>query len=109
MTNFKNQLGKLISKAETELDELRLKIALGKMNGADLFEDMKKELRDSFHEITNELQVEGKEVTESVRENVETLQLQLALGKAEALEAYEDQKSKISNAIQRLEQNVRDS
>src|SRR5688572_19978798 len=109
MTNFKNQLGNLISKAESELDELRVKIALGKMNGADLFEDMKKELRNSFHEISGELQQEGKEIAESVRVNVETLQLQLALGKAEALDAYEEQKSKISDAIQQLEQNVRDS
>jgi len=109
MTNFKDQLGKLINKAETELDELRLKISLGKMNGADLFEDIKKELRESFHEISNEVKGEGKEVAESVRGNVEELQLQLALGKAEALDAYEEQKKKIGEAIQMLEQNVRDS
>lgn len=109
MTNFKNQLGKLINKAETELDELRLKISLGKMNGADLFEDIKKDLRESFHVITNEIQTEGKDVAETVRTNIESLQLQLALGKAEALDNYETQKSKINDAIQQLEQNVRDS
>ena len=109
MTNFKVQLGNLINKAETELDELRLKISLGKMNGADLFEDMKKDLRNSFHEITTEVQTEGKEVAESVRANIESLQVQLALGKAEALDNYEEQKKKISDAIHQLEQNVRDS
>lgn len=108
-TTFKDQLGKLILKAETELDELRLKIALGKMNGAELFEDMKKDLRNSFHEISTEVQTEGKEVADSVRANIETLQLQLALGKAEAKDTYEEQKIKISEAIQQLEQNVRDS
>jgi len=109
MTNFKNQLGKLINKAETELDELRLKISLGKMNGADLFEDVKKDLRESFQAITNEIQSEGKDVAETVRTNIESLQLQLALGKADALDSYETQKSKIGEAIQQLEQNVRDS
>ena len=108
-TTFKDQLGKLINKAETELDELRLKISLGKMNGAELFEDMKKDLRNSFHEISTEVQTEGKEVAESVRANIETLQLQLALGKAEAKDTYEEQKIKISDAIHQLEQNVRDS
>ncbi|MDQ3050261.1 MAG: hypothetical protein M3Q95_05195 [Bacteroidota bacterium] len=108
-TNFKNQLGNLIHKAETELDELRLKIALGKMNGAELFEDIKKDLREAFHQISSEVQKEGVDVAESVRTNVETLQVQLALGKAEALEAYEEQKTKIADAIKQLEQNVRDS
>ena len=108
-TTFKDQLGKLINKAETELDELRLKISLGKMDGAELFEDMKKDLRNSFHEISTEVQTEGKEVAESVRANIETLQLQLALGKAEAKDTYEEQKIKISDAIHQLEQNVRDS
>lgn len=109
MTNFKDQLGILINKAETELDELRLKIALGKMNGADLFEDIKKELRTTFHEISGEVQTESKDAAESVRSNIESLQLQLALGKAEAKDAYEAQKTKISDAIHQLEQNVRDS
>ncbi len=109
MANFKDQLGKLINKAETELDELRLKISLGKMNGADLFEDIKKDLRESFHKISHEVQSEGKDVAESVRTNIETLQVQLALGKAEALDSYEEQKSKISDAIHQLEQNIRDS
>jgi len=108
-TNFKDQLGKLINKAETEIDELRVKIALGKMNGADLFEDIKKELRSSFHEISNEIHKEGDEVSQSVRSNVDSLQLQLALGKADALDVYEAQKKKISEAIHKLEENVRDS
>ena len=109
MTNFKDQLGKLINNAETELDELRVKIALGKMNGADLFEDIKKDLRGSFHEISNEIQGEGKEVADSIKMHVETLQMQLALGKAEALDEYDEQKTKIAEAIRHLEQNVRDS
>jgi len=107
--SFKDKLGKLIIKAETELDELRVKISLGKMNGADLFEDMKKELRESFHEISGELKSESKEVAESVKNNIEELQLQLALGKAEALDAYEEQKEKINKSINRIEHDIRNT
>ncbi|MBL0339764.1 MAG: hypothetical protein IPP71_01920 [Bacteroidetes bacterium] len=105
--SFKDKLGKLINKAETEIDELRVKISLGKMNGADLFEDMKKELRDSFHEITIELKSESNDIALSIKKNIEELQLQLALGKAEALDAYEDQKSKINKSINSIEHDIR--
>lgn len=108
-TSFKDRLGKFLNKAEKELDELRLKIALGKMNGADLFEDMKKELRDSFHEISGELKQEKDELAESVRSNIESLQMQLALGKADALDAYEEQKRKIGASIDALESQIRDA
>ncbi len=109
MTNFREQLGTLIHKAETELDELRLKIALGKMNGADLFEDLKKELHDFFQNVTADVQTEGKDVAESLRDNVTSLQDQLALGKADEIKAYETQKLKITEAISQLEQNIHDS
>lgn len=108
-TNFKDQLGKLISKAQTEIDELRVKINLGKMNGAELFEELKKELKESFHHITHEVKQEGKEISDSLMSNIESLMVQLALGKAEALDSYEEQKTKIDKAITQLEQNVRDS
>lgn len=106
--SFKEKLGKLINKAETEIDELRVKISLGKMDGADLFEDMKKELANSFHEISNEIKTEGKGVADAVKSNIESLQLQLSLGKAEALDAYETQKEKINKSIDQLENDIRD-
>ena len=109
MISFKNQLGKLINKAEMELDELRVKIALGKMNGADLFEEMKKDLHTVFHQLSSEVKSEGKEVADSIISKIENLQLQLALGKADALDEYEEQKSKINHSIDDLEQNVRDA
>ena len=109
MASFKNQLGKLINKAESELDELRLKIALGKMDGADLFEEMKKDLHGVFHELSVEVKSEGQEVADTIISKIENLQMQLALGKADALDAYEEQKTKINESINELEQNVRDA
>jgi signal transduction histidine kinase len=93
---FREKLGNLITRAHTEIDELRVKIALGKMNGADLFEEMKKELRESFHEIPSEVKKKVRKPLTAVKSRIEALQVQLALGKAEALDAYEDQKRKIN-------------
>jgi len=107
--SFKSQLGKLITKAESEIDELRVKITLGKMNGADLFEEMKKELHNSFTEISGDLKHEAEEFADSLQSKIESLQVQLVLGKAEALDAYEAQKQKINEAITDIEQNIRDT
>lgn len=108
-TSFKDQLGKLINRAQTEIDELRVKINLGKMDGADLFEEIKKELKEAFQEITTELRGEGEEALNSIKSQIESLQVQLALGKAEALDTYEEQKTKINKAIDELEGNIKDS
>ncbi len=108
-TSFKEQLGRLINKAEAEIDELKLKISLGKMNGADLFEEMKKDLHTAFHKISHEIKSESRELSENIIKNIEELQLQLALGKADALDAYEDQKKKINQAIHLLEHEIRDT
>ena len=108
-STFKNKLGKLITKAESEIDELREKISLGKMNGAELFEEMKEDLRDSFKTISKNINELAEEITSSVKGNIEELQLQLSLGKAEALDVYEEQKKKINSVIHDLEENIRDN
>jgi hypothetical protein len=102
-TSYKEKLGKFIQKAQTEIDELRLKIALGKMNGADLFEDMKHELKESLHEFRTEVDAKKQEVAETLNEKLANLHLQLALGKAEVLDVYEEQKSIILKTITQLE------
>jgi hypothetical protein len=108
MTDFKTQLGEIIHKAEQELDELRLKIALGKMNGSDIFEDMKKDLLHSFREISEHAETNAGNLASEMKSKLEHLQVQLALGKAEALEVYEEQKQKLAEAIQQVENVIRD-
>ena len=108
-TSYKDKLGKFIQKAQSEIDELRLKIALGKMDGADLFEDMKKELRESVSEFNAAFDKEKMAATETIIKGIETLQLQLALGKAEALDAYEGQKEKILHSITQLENELKEN
>ena len=105
--SFSDQLGELIHKAEAELDELRLKIALGKMTGADLFEDIKKELREAFHDVNPELH--HQQLGDNIRHHLDSLNSLLHQEKAEVLEAFEEQKIKISNAVQELEKQIRDS
>lgn len=108
-TSYKDKLGRFIQKAQSEIDELRLKIALGKMDGADLFEDMKKELRESVSEFNEAFDKEKMAATETIIKGIETLQLQLALGKAEALDAYEGQKEKILHSITQLENELKEN
>ncbi|MBK8416354.1 MAG: hypothetical protein IPL22_18695 [Bacteroidetes bacterium] len=108
-TSYKDKLGRFIQKAQSEIDELRLKIALGKMDGADLFEDMKKELRESVSEFNSAFDKEKMAATETIIKGIETLQLQLALGKAEALDAYEGQKEKILHSITQLENELKEN
>jgi gas vesicle protein len=108
-TSYKDKLGRFIQKAQSEIDELRLKIALGKMDGADLFEDMKKELRESVSEFNAAFDKEKMAATETIIKGIETLQLQLALGKAEALDAYEGQKEKILHSITQLENELKEN
>lgn len=102
-TSYKEKLGKFIQKAQSEIDELRVKIALGKMNGADLFEDMKQELKESLHEFRTEVDAKKQEVAATLNDKLANLHLQLALGKAEVLDVYEEQKSIILKTITQLE------
>ena len=73
------------------------------MNGADLFEDMKHELKESLHEFRTEVDSKKQEVAETLNEKLANLHLQLALGKAEVLDVYEEQKSIILKTITQLE------
>ena len=107
--SFSDQLGELIYKAEAELDELRLKIALGKMTGADIFEDIKKELHTSFRELISELKNDSSGSGESIRKQLTGLQSLLEQEKAEVLEAYEEQKEKISAVILELEKQLHET
>ena len=97
-----------VKKAISEIEELRVKIALGKAEAQDLFEDTKKKLNHYVHESKikfNKLK-QNENVTKIINA-FEHLQIQLALGIAESKETFDEQKKNISNAIQKLENSLK--
>jgi hypothetical protein len=106
---YREKLSQLILNAETEIDELRIKVALGKLHGADIFQEMKKDLGEVIDTIEGELSGESREISDSIISRAANLKDQLSAGKAVTLKDYEEQKEKISNSIRQLDQTVRDA
>jgi len=95
-----------LKKAAIEMEELRVQVALGKAEAKDLYEENKKKFNNIIHEAKNDLNAfKNKTASEvlTLRVFLETLQVQLALGKAETKEAFEEQRKKISKALNELE------
>jgi hypothetical protein len=96
----------MLDRAQAEMDQLRVQAALGKMDAADAFEKLKQEFRPV---INHAIQVvgEGKALlgarAQKMLPALEQLRVQLALGRAEALETFEIQKKKLSDAIRAAE------
>lgn len=99
MNTFEN----LMNEWRTRFDEMKVQLNLGKMDAADAFEKQKEQLK-SFVEQAKEKLDQGTEVAEEQARNLkaklEELGLQLHLGKAETVEAFEAQRKKIEPALQ---------
>jgi len=91
-------------KAQQEIDELVVQFALGKAEGKEKFEEIKRDFRNKVIEFkklmeTTALNILNPETMQRLTE----LELQLALGKAESRELFEEQKKKIMKALDELE------
>ncbi len=94
-----------IKKAQVDLEEFQLQLALGKAEAKDKYEDVKKKFNKMVHETklkVNELKGEKDEL----QSRLEELQLQLALGKADTIDAFNEQKKKITRALNNLEKEL---
>jgi len=96
--------------AVTEIEELRVQIALGKAETKDLYENVKKKFSHSMHEAKIKLNVLQEKASPEILELkrlFETVQVQLALGKAESKEAFEEQRKNIIKSLHTLEAAIR--
>lgn len=95
-----------LKKATVELEEFRVQVALGKAEAHYAYEDAKIKFYRALHETEQRLSV-SKTSTNSALDEFkvlfQTLQVQLALGKAETRDAFEAQRIKISHALHKLE------
>ncbi len=95
--------------AQKEIDEFVLQVSLGKAEVREEFEKIKKEFRsklDSFRQLLNDFP--HKDITPEVRQKIEELELQLALGKAETKEEFEKQKASLTKTILSIENAIKD-
>ena len=99
-----------LRKAAEELEHFQLQFALGKAQAKDAYEETKKNFYRYIHEAKILLE-NAKEITKEkatiLKTILEELQVQLALGKAETKEAFEEQRKKITNALNDLEALIR--
>jgi hypothetical protein len=105
-TNLTDKIISGLKKAAVELEEFRLQAALGKAEARDVYDDAKKKFNRYIHESKIKLdsaKITVKDKSIQLRTLLETLQVQLALGKAESKEAFESQRKKIAKAINELE------
>ena len=99
-----------IKKAQQEVEQMAIQFSLGKAEAAEQFEKTKKEFNEKLQEwkkLYPELEKSGMAGAEKLKAKMEELQVQLALGKAEAKDLFEEQKKKIMNAVAEVESEIK--
>ena len=98
-------MNEFLKKWNDELDDLEVDISLGEDEVIDTFEKHKSSMREyltglagSIDEKVQDLDVKDK--ANSVKAKLEELQVQLALGRAETRDAYEEQKKNLEQKMQ---------
>lgn len=105
--SMQDQFNEWTNEWRTRLEELRTQFALGKMDVTEIFEQQKSLLKKSAEHWKSELDKgidTAEEKTQKLRTQLDTLLVQLNLGKAEGKELFEEQRKKIELAMQEVNQ-----
>ncbi len=101
-----NKIISELKKAATELEEFQLQAALGNAEARDAYEKAKKKFSQFIDEAKLNLdtikEAAGKE-SSKIKAALETLQVHLAIGKADSKEIFEEQSKKIKRALNEIE------
>jgi ElaB/YqjD/DUF883 family membrane-anchored ribosome-binding protein len=98
------KIANALVKTQEELDDLAVQFALGQAEAGDKFEEIKDTAKERFQNLKNTLILKiGEERVHNLRTELDDLEVQFALGKAESLEFYEEQREKITKALHSLE------
>jgi len=95
-----------LRKAATEMEEFQVKVALGKAEALDKYEEIKKKLNLLIHEGKFQIK-EGKEKIEDINAKFDEIRIQLALGKAETIEEFKKQKKQLLLTLHDLEVKIK--
>jgi len=100
---FGDELIAKLRRTTADLEEFQVQLALGKAEAHDKYEELKKKFNRTLHTVKTKAGTTGRKKAEDLVADIEELQVQLALGKAETKDAFETQRKKIMRAINRLE------
>ena len=101
------------TKLKADLEQLQLQLALGKAESKDAFEAQKEKLEQALHSASEKFQeIRGsaddtydevvhnlEDATSSFQTRMDLMRLQMALGKAEAREAFEEKKAELRQKL----------
>lgn len=86
-----------------ELDDLEVDLDMDGISVEDYFEEGKNELKEAMDGLKERVEkISGGEKSQSLKGKLENLQVQLALGRAEGKDAFEEQKGKLDTAISEI-------
>ncbi len=104
-TNYEEQIKNWMSDWRKRFEEMQVQFSLGKMDATETFEKQKEMLRNAIVEWKSNLDKAGDKGEETVTEmkaKMESLMLQLNLGKAEGKDLFEEQRKKIELALHEI-------
>lgn len=104
------KIAKGLRKAADEIEELGVQASLGQMEARDVYEKVKKRYKTALHNAVvnfEKAKAFSKDKFGDLRSAIEELRVQLALGKAETRELYDDQSKKIRTAISKLQMQLK--
>lgn len=96
--------------AQQEIEELAIQFSLGKAEAGDKFEEIKKDFNTKTHQwkqVFSNPKSYSIEQAAMLKAKFEALQVQLALGKAEAKDLFEEQRKNILNSIHEIEVEIK--
>ena len=95
-----------LKKSAVEMEKFQVKVALGKAEAKDSFEEIKKNLNLFIHKTKFKIK-SSKDKVDDVNAKLDELRVQLNLGKAESIETFHLQKKRLLLTIHELEVKIR--
>lgn len=105
-TKFIDTVIEALKKSAVEMEKFQVKVALGKAEAKEGYEEIKKKLNLFIHESKYKIDV-GKQKVDEINTKLDEFRVQLTLGKAESVEAFNQQKKQLLLTIHELEVKIK--
>ncbi|MCG9880634.1 MAG: hypothetical protein MH472_08545 [Bacteroidia bacterium] len=102
MNQMTENMKQFMADWQKRMEEMQAQFSSGKLDAMDAFEKQKEQYRDALVKVKENLDKAteiGEEKLTELKTKLEELRLQLALGKADGMDAFEEQKKKIELAM----------